>query len=69
MAKVMIVIEDTGGPNFTLRLDGIAPDRKNTPDDEQTAAEFWGRRLFQIVVGIVNGTGAINEIKDRRSSS
>lgn len=66
--KIMIVIEDTGGyggngfnvylTGDTQRLDG------KTPNEELTAAEFWGAKLMQICIGTLHSAGVVKNVKE-----
>jgi hypothetical protein len=65
MKRISIVFAETDdnsvepGQGFNVFLEGWEQSRKKLPDDELTAAEFWSRKMFSIVVHIMSQTGAV----------
>lgn len=62
MKRLVIVIEDAGEPGangFNVYLGGDKDRIGKVPESELSAAEFWGAKLFGIVTGILNKTGAV----------
>ncbi len=65
--KLMIVVEDDGGENFKMYLEGDVSNL-NSPTEELSAAEFWGKSLFQICGMHLAQSGAVKTMnrKERR---
>ena len=66
--RVIIVIEETGGAGFNVLLEGFPVERRRLPEHEQSPAEYWGLRLFAIVVDVVKKTGALVSVTKRSPS-
>jgi len=69
--RVTIVFEETEmtpeGGGFNVYLEGIAQERKNLPEDQLSAAEFWGMRMFQIVGQLLAQAGAARTVQKKGS--
>jgi hypothetical protein len=65
MKRIAIVFAETddknvdSGQGFNVFLEGWEHSRKSLPDDKLTAAEFWARKMFSIVVHLMNQAGAV----------
>lgn len=72
LRKLMIVIEETGqqvpdlpgkpgsgGKGFNVYLAGDKERIGKVPDDQLGTAEYWGSRLFSIVMSVLRQTGAV----------
>ncbi len=62
--KISIVIEETNDDEptkrtFSVYMDGDKERIGHIPEEQLSTAEFWGVKLFTIVTGILNETGAV----------
>lgn len=66
--KVMIVVEETGEvmPNgdkkFIVHMTGHIERIGKIPDEQLSAAEFWGSHFFRIIQNVMIQTGVAKEI-------
>lgn len=61
--KLMIVIEENGqqnGKGFNVYLDGDKERVGTIPKEDLSPAEFWGSKLFEIVLNVMRQTGAVH---------
>ncbi len=56
--KLMIVLEDDGGENFKMYMEGDLSNLE-LPAEQLSAAEFWGKNLFQICGAHLAQSGAV----------
>jgi hypothetical protein len=69
MRRISIVFQETDdkptgdnrgtGQGYIVFMDGYDSERMKMPDDKLSAAEFWARKCFAIVVDIMKRTGAV----------
>lgn len=65
LRKLMIVIEETGsdgGKGFNVYMAGDKERIGKIDYDQMSPAEFWGSKLFSIVVDVIRRAGAVKTI-------
>lgn len=64
--KVYIVFEEgeqkPEGRDFRVYMDGMTDAEKAMPEAHLGTAPFWCLKCFQIVMGIINKTGALKSV-------
>lgn len=70
--RVSIVFEETGvigrdehghsTARFNVFLEGFPVEERRKPQDQYTPAEFWGFKMFAIVIDILQRCGVVDQI-------
>lgn len=69
--RVKIVFEekgpkdDKGDQPFIVYIEGGRPDFLKLPEDQRSAAEFWGARMFSYVAHIMGQTGIVRTVEQK----
>ncbi len=74
-SKISIVFEDVTdfeegkSQQFTVQLEGAAPERMGLPLEQNTAAEYHARQAFRAIAEMLQDQGLIQRVIDKRDQS